>query len=164
MASRIKSSDISLFPHCDEPLGHRFKEDPQTGIRTSRDMEEKIKLLYSQGRSIRKIVETTGVARNTVRSILRAEEPAPPSECTDWTAALDWARVCEELGRGATIKVLHQEFAPDGISYKMFWHQLRKRKPTSPVVSMRLRHEPGERTYFDFCDGATLESNPEAEL
>lgn len=129
------------------------------GIKTSREMEEQIKLLYSQGRSIRKIVETTGVARNTVRAILRAEDQQPMTSAEqypDWTAAVDWTKISEELGRGTTIKALHREFAPDGISYKMFWHELRKRKPTSPPVSMRLRHEPGERTYFDFCDGIPI--------
>lgn len=130
-----------------------------TRLRTSRDMREQVLQLFSEHHTIRRIAKVTGLSRNTVRSILRAAEqnkttPVDLIPQPDWRAAVDWSKVIDEHARrGTPIKTLHREFAPEHVTYMVFWHEYRRQSPASPEVSIRLHHEPGERTYFDFADG-----------
>jgi transposase len=129
-------------------------------LRTSRPMQEQIKLLFSQGHGIRRIVEITGKSRNTVRAILRLSETAasstPPCEQPSWHQALDWPAIAQAVSRGVTIKVLHQEHAPI-VGYKTFWDELRRRSPVrAKTPTVRLDHKPGEFVYFDFADGIDI--------
>lgn len=129
-------------------------------LRTSRPMQEQVRLLFSQGHKIRRISKMLNLSRNTVRAILRDPEEVVSTEqrsaeAREPSSIIDWEQVFKEHSRGTTIKVLHREFAPE-LTYMVFWHQFRKRQPIRPEISVRLRHEPGERTYFDFADGISI--------
>ena len=125
-------------------------------------MQEQVLQLFADKHTIRRIAKVTGLSRNTVRSILRAAEErkinsVEAAEDLGWQSRIDWEKIFDERSRrGTSIKVLHREFAPDDVTYMVFWHEYRKRKPMSPEVSIRLHHEPGERAYFDFADGIPI--------
>jgi transposase len=126
-------------------------------------MQELVLQLLSEQHTIRRIAKVTGLSRNTVRSIIRADEQdktnAIDSEIdpSDWRTRVDWPKVIGEHDRrGTPIKTLHREFAPDGVTYMAFWHEFRRQNPASPEVTIRLQHEPGERCYFDFADGVPI--------
>jgi transposase len=129
--------------------------------RTSREVIEQVLQLFKEGRKIRAIERCTGLSRNTVRKIIREHEEsvkaesAPAISCLeqDWREAVNWDLIQKEAMRGVTIKVLHREHAPEGISYKKFWTTFWDKCDLPPEVTMRLTHKPGEKTFFDFCDG-----------
>jgi transposase len=122
-------------------------------------MQHQIKSLLSQGLSIRKVAQALNVSRQTVRKYgdsAAAEsvspESAPPST-VDWDGAIDWKEVARAASGGTTVKQLHTEYAPEGVSYTQFRRRLRTLSPPAPAVAIRLEHKPGERTQIDYCDG-----------
>lgn len=128
--------------------------------RTSVRMQEQIKVLNGQGVSIRKIAKILKVSRKTVRKFLgmsdASSDAAVPGVSEDsWVAKVSWEHVRGEIGKGCTIKQIHQETAPE-IPYLSFWRALRDRVPVSPEVTMRLHHKPGEKAQIDFCDGIKI--------
>src|SRR5690348_2087721 len=86
--------------------------------RKSARMQEQIRVLLSQGLSIRKVALALGVSRQTVRkfgsepevAIGVVEAAAKPPE---WHSAVDWSAAGSEMAKGTTIKQLHQELAPE---------------------------------------------------
>jgi len=124
------------------------------GLRTSHPMQEQVRLLFSLGHTIRSIAKSEKISRNTVRAILREAPPstAPPSKAVDWLSLINWEDVHEKVSLGATIKSVHARMAP-AVTYKSFWHAYRSHFRSQPNTSLRLRHNPGERMYFDFADG-----------
>lgn len=112
--------------------------------------------------SIRRISQALGVSRNTVRRTLRSrdlpkdsKDPSQASNLSQWSESIDWNKVIEEVGRGIPIKTIYKEQIsdPKKIEYRRFWRELRRKKPNSQLVSIRLEHVAAERMYFDFCDG-----------
>ena len=91
---------------------------------------EQIKELNAQGKSIRKIAEILGVSRNTTRKYLReidgeeaSKEPEDFSvqfKRVDWRSKIPWDTVIRKRNSGFQIDRLHQEFAPEGVSYWSF--------------------------------------------
>jgi len=73
----------------------------------------------------------------------------------------DWARVREELARRdhkVTLMLLWTEYKaehPDGYQYSQFAELFRRFERKLSVV-MRQHHQPGEKTFVDFCDGIAL--------
>lgn len=126
--------------------------------RVSGPMQEQVRhLFFNEGFKIRRIAKTLKLSRNTVRGILRepvqaaGQAPVPP-----WAAAIDWERVKREYHSGVTLKVLHEENAPE-VTYKVFWHYFRSLvPPATETVTVRLEHKPAEKTFFDFADGIDI--------
>jgi transposase len=69
-------------------------------------------------------------------------------------AGIDWEWVKKEGGKGATIKQVAREVAPE-TGYVPFWraYQARCGGVRESEVTIRLSHKPGEKAYVDFCDG-----------
>ncbi len=126
--------------------------------RTSVRMQAQIKTMSKQGYSLRAIARALGVSRKTIRRILGIA-PAQSTEAAGWIQAVDWEHVRKEIyGKGATIKQIHREVAPE-VSYLNFWRAFRDQVPrqASPrEVTIRLHHKPGEKTQIDFCDGIAI--------
>lgn len=130
-----------------------------TTLRTSREMQDQVRLLFSKDYKIRRIAKMLGISRNTVRAILRDDLPGVAATPTDWRERVDWNKIFDEHARRSTpIKTLWAEtVAPDDVTYMVFWHEFNRRKQKSPTsVTMRLEHRAGERTYFDFADGIDI--------
>jgi transposase len=132
------------------------------GLRTSRPMQDQVLKLFLDGHKIRKIQRSTGLSRNTVRAIIRAADTAASSVTEEnpktptWVTEIDWERLKQEHSRGVTLKILHREVASAHVTYKMFWHEFRRRQPSLQNISIRLDHKPAEFIYFDFCDGISI--------
>ena len=124
--------------------------------RTSVRMQAQIRKMSEQGYSLRGIARALRVSRKTVRRILGVSESTDPAQ---WTEAVDWDYVRKEVyGKGATIKQIHREVAPE-VTYLSFWRVFRDQVPhqASPSeVTIRLHHKPGEKTQIDFCDGLLI--------
>jgi transposase len=129
-------------------------------------MQEQIKLLLSQGYSIRKVALALGVSRQTIRKFGQ-DRPAASAETVqstvDWDTAIDWDAVVKQRASGATIKQLHQEFAPE-VHYTRFRRRLRARAPKPVVATIRLEHKPAEQVQIDYCDGIALVDRATGEL
>lgn len=131
--------------------------------RTSVRMQEQIRELSKQGASIHKIAQSLKVSRKTVRKFLRIQ--APGSEAgsassvsespSEFARRVNWEAVRDELSRGCTIKQLHLELASE-VSLSTFWRVLKEKIPSTPQVTLRLQHKPGEKVQIDFCDGIDL--------
>lgn len=121
-------------------------------------MQEQVRhLFHNEGFKIRQIAKALKLSRNTVRGILReAEKPLREAKVPLWAKAVDWEKIKSEYNCGVTLKVLHQETAPD-ITYKIFWHYFRTLVPTAvDSVTIRLEHKPAEKIFFDFADGINI--------
>ena len=123
-------------------------------------MQEQIKVLLSQGLSIRKVALALGISRQSVRKFGTAETADAGVECAAinaaaWDAAIDWADVAKQASRGATIKQLHSELAPES-SYTRFRRRLIAMAPRPMAATMRLEHKPGEQVQIDYCDGIEI--------
>lgn len=124
--------------------------------RKSRQMHEQIFKLHKDGLGPRAIARALNVSRNTVRAVLRrGEDGARERARPTWADGVDWAVVAREHGMGATLKSLWRERVPH-IDYAAFWREFRAQFPATPEVTIRLAHKPGERSFFDFCDGIDL--------
>ena len=124
--------------------------------RTSREMREQVFELHKNGLGPRAIARTLKIARNTVRAILRSGEGAPAGRKeAPWSKSIGWDEVAKERGKGATLKSLWRERAPEA-DYASFWREFNARFPKAPESTMRLAHSPGERSFFDFCDGVPI--------
>ena len=123
--------------------------------RTSVRMQAQIKIMSEQGHSIRSIARVLRLSRRTVRKYLEPA-PQPPTESGGWEEIIDWDSVRQEVyGKGATVKQIGQEVAPE-IAYVKFWRAFREkagRKASPEQVTLRLHHKPAEKTQIDFCDG-----------
>ncbi len=131
------------------------------GWRTSRNMRDQVLEMFKEGRGIRAIERCTGKSRNTVRKIIRDYEAENKTDVVvapneDWRSVINWELIQNEASRGVTIKVLHGEHAPAGINYKKFWDAFWVKCDLPPEITMRLIHKPGEKTFFDFCDGIDI--------
>jgi transposase len=120
-------------------------------------MQEQIKVLLSQGLSIRKVALALGISRQTVRKFGTAQPEAAVADGAAtsepaWDAAIDWGDVAKQAASGVTIKQLHSELAPEA-SYTRFRRRLIAKAPRPMAATMRLEHKPGEQVQIDYCDG-----------
>lgn len=124
--------------------------------RKSKAMREQVRELSKQGFGIKKIARALNISKNTVRSILR-ETTQNLADSTDpsWNQGICWDLIEKEYRKGVTVKILHQENAPH-ISYWTFRRYLRSRCPLAKEITMRLVHNPGEKTFIDFADGIDM--------
>jgi transposase len=131
------------------------------GERKSREMREQVLDLRRRKHGKKTIARMLGLSRNTVKGIIKAAEAVASGKGAEassegWTHAVDWSAVRDQIGRKhTTIKVLHQEYAPAGVSYLRFWREMQRRFPESIIdqARIRLHYKPGERAEIDYCDG-----------
>ncbi|USN47514.1 MAG: helix-turn-helix domain-containing protein [Pseudobdellovibrionaceae bacterium] len=127
--------------------------------RTSQQMQNQIKELLRQGHSKRQIARSLGICRKTINKVLADEgdlkapvaEPRGESGLLD----LDWESLVKQASQGVPIKTLWEE-QDLNVSYRIFWGELRRRKPATKPVTIKLHHTPGEKAQIDFCDGINL--------
>jgi transposase len=126
--------------------------------------------LRKRGQGPRSIARCLGIARNTVKKILKQSEEGTLkekvsfSEKEAWARALNWEEIHQEYSKGVSLKIIHPEHAPTGVSYHQFWYVYRKKFPYTPTVTMRLVHKAAERTFFDFTDGINLVDRRTGEI
>ncbi len=134
--------------------------------------------MFKQGRSIRTISRCLKMSRKTVRKYLEKsvensadiENVLPvPSEQKEasitklnvdelpfWVQGIDINYVIDELRKGISFKILHQELNPE-IGYYGFWRFFRTILASKkPNICLRLVHKPGEKSFVDFCDGIDI--------
>jgi len=133
-------------------------------------MKQQVLELHRRGIGKRKIAGMLGISKNTVKGIVQATvlrvaslevpgTPEAPDDASNWSSAVDWERVREEMGRRyVTIKALHADYAPAGVTYLRFWRELQRRFPQSLESQARIRfqYKPGERVEIDYCDGIAI--------
>ncbi len=82
--------------------------------RTSVRMQAQIKRMSEQGYSLRGIARALRISRKTIRRILGVLPREESTDPTGWIEAVDWDYVRKEgYGKGATIKQIHREVAPE---------------------------------------------------
>jgi transposase len=121
-------------------------------------MQDQIQVLLSQGLSIRKVALALGVSRQTIRRYQRPGASAADlldPHSVDWDAAIDWQTVSSERAKGANVKQLHQEFAPE-VTYGRFRRRLLAKLPPKVKPTLRLEHKPGEQAQVDYADGIPI--------
>jgi len=136
-------------------------------------------LFFVQRLSKRAIAKSLGVTPKTVRKILKnkiaepvaSDDEIPPNPSSSsahpanhWSSKIDWEKIHSEYLQGATLKILHKEFAPDGVSYWVFNREHNNRKPSNSTVTMRLNHNAGEKSFFDFADGIEIINRQTGEV
>jgi len=133
------------------------------GERKSVEVRNQIFELYDRGIGKKKIAQALGISKNTVTGIVRRSEESGGALGAQsgplWSKSLNWDDIKNELTkRYTTIKVLHQEFAPPGISYLRFYRELCRRVPKDLAQAARIRfhYEPGKRLEIDYCDGIDI--------
>lgn len=138
---------------------------------------EQIIELKNRGMGPRKISRCLKIARNTVRKAIRENEArlaltketqvgAQVEVCDQvcWQQSINWAHLREENAKGATIKVLHQETCGGDVNYWQFWRAFRQHAPKTQGVTIRLNHQPAEKTFFDFADGIDIVDRKTGEV
>lgn len=126
-------------------------------VKVSKMSQEQILRLHFEGKSIRVIAKLLKVGRNTVRSVIaRGAVITPGPSEPEWGKDLQWERIHLEVSRGIQINILYQEHASHRISYSQFWREYHRRYPATKKVTLRLSHKPGERCFFDFCEGIDI--------
>jgi transposase len=128
----------------------------------SQVMISQIRELHKNGHAIRKIAKALGISRNTVRRHLSQGgdtlgEPQDSRPKTSWIAQFDWSRALSEICSGVTIVQVYKENLPP-VSYKRFCYLVRQKRNVKPKPACRIPHEPGEKTFVDFCDGILITS------
>jgi transposase len=123
--------------------------------------------LKELGHPIRKISNSLGISRNTVRRYIRLSRVASPISMIDeasgeaqtlrlrWMTGISWEEICAKNKRGITAKQLYIEYEPQ-VSYSRFCFYLRESNTSLPSLAPRLVHNPGEKIYIDFCDGIAI--------
>jgi transposase len=128
--------------------------------RKSKRMREQIRVLIESGVSIRKVAQSLGISRQSVRKYVAEDTPgvATPTAVEPLVASggcIDWEKALAARAQGVSIKQLHSEHAPE-LSYWNFWRQLTKRRAQVPTITLRIEHKPGERVEIDYADGISV--------
>ncbi|MCX6111168.1 MAG: IS21 family transposase [Proteobacteria bacterium] len=100
------------------------------------------------------------MSRNTVRKYLKPPETDTVSAArgsVHWYDGLNWPDIIHLVGRGVTIKQLHADFAPDGVTYWAFRRYLLTIHTKAKIsISVRQEHEPGKTIQLDYTHGLTF--------
>jgi len=136
-------------------------------------------LFYVQKLTKRAIARSLGVAPKTVRKFIKIAEQRnkdskedEKSPCPDkvlrlpghWSQAMDWEKIHSEFLQGTSLTILHKELALTAVSYWTFNREYNSQKPKTTNVTMRLIHNPGEKSFFDFADGIEIVNRETGEL
>lgn len=133
--------------------------------RMSIPMQNQVLELHSQGRSVRSIAKILKKDRRAVaRVIERGKAEHPAGFVPSWALEINWESVRAQYGKGVPLNILARENAVGKISYVQFWRQFQKQFPELPTVTMRLNHKPGEKSFFDWCDGIEIVNKETGEV
>ena len=151
--------------------------------RVSMDRHAQILELKKKGYSFRRIAQTLKMCKKSVRKYSERQLVTPAkvaiqdnaSEifCTEkpdnssvilqfptWLQAIDWKTLILERAKGVSVKILYEELGEVGVKYWTFWATLKRLSlalnPELPKTTMRLKHNPGEKTYVDYGDGIEI--------
>jgi Mor family transcriptional regulator len=135
-------------------------------MRINVENQKQVLEMHKNGVGIKQIARSLKLSRNSVRKILRGSDDAPSNpNVPAWACAVDWQKIVLAAGRGVPLNVLHEENVnPLEVPYLRFWRHFRTLKPTDAVVSMVLHHKPGEKIFFDFCDGIDVVDRKTGEV
>ena len=81
----------------------------------------------------------------------------PGAVAADWATHIDWEKVRLEASRVVQINILAKESADGKISYVQFSLEYNKKYSTHPTVTMKLVHKPGEKYFFDYAEGISVD-------
>lgn len=117
-----------------------------------------IKELHQQGHSIRAIAQMTGVARNTVRGILRQKAPQPfqkPERPSCLDAYKPYLRQREQTACLSAVRLL-QEIRPQGYTgsvdvLRRFLKSVREQSQHSAKMTVRFETPPGQQAQVDWA-------------
>ena len=131
---------------------------------TSIAMQGQIKILYSQGKTIKSIARALDVSKNTVKKYIREHNGEKEKRIPDWAKPLDWEGIIRQFRKGATAQQLHKDFTDDEITYWTFNRYLRSLEKPSRPVALRLEHTPAERCQIDYAVGIPLHDPRTGEI
>ncbi len=126
-----------------------------------KEIQVEIDVLHRQGKGIREIARDTGVARNTVRAVLRSQHDARygPRKLRPTKLEEHKGYLRDRLERAGSVRlsavVLLREIRAQGYSggvtqLKEFLASVRPQPPAEPVI--RFETEPGKQLQIDFVD------------
>jgi transposase len=142
-----------------------FPEVEMATMRVTVAVQTQILELHRQGRSERAIARIMKRNRRTVSRIIKRGTAVIPGAVTaDWSVQIDWKKIKLEVSRGVQINILAREHAGDRISYVQFWREYNKRFPDHPTVTMKLVHNPGEKSFFDYSEGINIINRSTGEI
>ncbi len=117
---------------------------------------QRIKALHAQGVSIRKIAQTLGVSRNTVRKYLRDTNP-PQFKAREYKKQLDQYReeICVMLDKGYIGTRIYNELILKGYTGSLstvhrFLRDLKKDDEALKSATTRVETGPGEQMQYDW--------------
>ena len=124
-------------------------------------MKQQIEDLLSRKVPIRKIAIALKVSRNTIRRVIKEcgivaqQSVVPPRPTRDWLLALPFEDIIAKRQAGRPLNILFSEHEP-GVSYSSFCRAINSLCVKPPSVTVRLTHQPGEKTFVDYCDGLLI--------
>lgn len=129
-------------------------------------MQHQIIELFQNKVSVRKIASSLGVSRNTVRKAIKALEPnqegaaevLPLPDTTKsrpWLELINRDELLEKRKQGRTLKVLYEHYEPP-VSYSAFRKAVNSLCSQKKITTIKLVHNPGEKTFIDYCDGVFI--------
>ncbi len=130
-------------------------------------MERQIIELRQQGKSIRSITLALKVGRNTVRRVLRSLANKKINEAqleNSEEESIPWDEICKKRSLGYTVKVLHESYCGNKLSYWSFNRKLKKRMPKDAKVAIPMVYEPGRTAQVDYADGISIMNPLTGEL
>ena len=152
-------SKIELTPHHQSKLTHPVIKFPRKGeVKEVISMYkwQRIKALHAQGVSIRKIAQTLGVSRNTVRKYLRDTNP-PQFKAREYKKQLDQYReeICVMLDKGYIGTRIYNELILKGYTGSLstvhrFLRDLKKDDEALKSATTRVETGPGEQMQYDW--------------
>ncbi|SHH41875.1 helix-turn-helix domain-containing protein, partial [Desulforamulus hydrothermalis] len=117
---------------------------------------QRIKALYAQGVSIRKIAKTVGVSRNTVRKYLRDVNP-PEFKARKYEKQLDQYReeIQTMLHKGYIGTRIHKELVQKGYngslsSVHRFLRAFKEDDKADKLATTRVETDPGRQMQYDW--------------
>jgi len=117
---------------------------------------QRIKVLHSQGVSIRKIAKTVGVSRNTVKKYIKEAGP-PKFKAREYPKQLDKFREEIEtmLGKGYIGTRIHKELTKNGYtgslaSVHRFLRAIKAERKIAKLATTRVETGPGEQMQYDW--------------
>jgi len=144
--------------------------------------QEQIFELYERGYSIRRIAESLKMCRKSVKKYVLNFQQKKINETTslenasselkviilnfpEWFQKIDYEHFLNEKRKGVPISVLYKEGNFQEITYWNFWSQLNRLdqilNPNIPKITMKLKHNPGEKCFVDYGDGINI-VNPQS--
>ena len=97
----------------------------------------------------------------TDSSALEAQTaPALTPQMPPWLNQLDWKFIVQERLKGVPFRTLYTECAGIPVTYWTFWKAASRlielTVDLEPKTTIRINHNPGEKTFVDYADGIAI--------